>query len=54
MSKRIMAYFQRDDPRMARKKTHNFAERERITLAPTVGSELGKRRFAQRFLVVPW
>jgi hypothetical protein len=36
------------------KRTHNFAEREPITLVPTVGRDLGKRRFAQRFLVVPW
>jgi hypothetical protein len=36
------------------KRTHNFAEREPITLALTVGRELGKRRFAQRFPVVPW
>jgi hypothetical protein len=31
-----------------------FVEREPITSAPTVGRELGKRRSAQRFLVVPW
>jgi hypothetical protein len=36
------------------KRTHYFAEREPITLAPTVGHDLGKRRSAQRFLVVPW
>jgi hypothetical protein len=35
-------------------RTHNFVEREPITLALTVGRELGKWRFAQRFLVVPW
>jgi hypothetical protein len=31
-------------------KTHNFAEREPITSASTVGRGLGKGRFAQRFL----
>jgi hypothetical protein len=36
------------------KRAHNFAEGEPITLTPTVGRELGKRGFAQRFLVVPW
>ena len=36
------------------KRAHNLAEREPITLALTVGRELGKWRFAQRFLVVPW
>jgi hypothetical protein len=36
------------------KRAHNFAEGEPITLAPTVERELGKRWFAQRFLVVPW
>jgi hypothetical protein len=36
------------------KRTHNFVEREPITSALTVGRELGKRRFAQRFPVVPW
>jgi hypothetical protein len=35
-------------------KAHNFAEREPITLAPTVVRDRGKRRSAQRFLVVPW
>jgi hypothetical protein len=35
-------------------RTHNVAEREPITSAPTVGRELGKRRSAQRFPVVPW
>jgi hypothetical protein len=35
-------------------RTHNVAGREPITLTPTVGRELGKRRSAQRFLVVPW
>jgi len=35
-------------------RTHNFTEREPITLAPTVERDLGKRRSAQRFLVVPW
>jgi hypothetical protein len=38
----------------AGKGTHNFAEGEPITSAPTVGRDLGKRRSAQRFLVVPW
>jgi hypothetical protein len=32
----------------------NFAGREPMTLAPAVGRDLGKWRFAQRFLVVPW
>jgi hypothetical protein len=36
------------------KRAHNFARREPITSALTVGRELGKRRCAQRFLVVPW
>jgi hypothetical protein len=31
-----------------------LAEREPITLALTVGRDLGKRCSAQRFLVVPW
>jgi hypothetical protein len=35
-------------------RTHNFAGREPITSAPTVGRDLGKWRSAQRFLVVPW
>jgi hypothetical protein len=39
---------------MAQKRAHNFAGREPITLAPTVGRDLGKRASAQRFLVVPW
>jgi len=39
---------------MVEKRTHNFAEREPITSTPTVGRDLGKGRFAQRFLVVPW
>jgi hypothetical protein len=37
-----------------RERAHNFAEREPITLTLTVTRDLGKRRFAQRFLVVPW
>jgi hypothetical protein len=37
-----------------KKRTHNWAEREPITSASTVGRDLGKERFAQRFLVVPW
>ena len=36
------------------RRTHNFAEREPITLTPTVERDLGIRRSAQRFLVVPW
>jgi hypothetical protein len=36
------------------KRTHNSVEREPITSAATVGRDLGKWRFAQRFLVVPW
>ena len=40
--------------RIARKRAHNLAEAEPITLARTVGRDLGKRRSAQRFLVVPW
>jgi hypothetical protein len=40
--------------RMAWRRAHNFAEREPITYASTVGRDLGKRRFAQRFPVVPW
>jgi hypothetical protein len=35
-------------------RTHYFAERERITSAPTVERDLGKRRSAQRFPVVPF
>ena len=35
-------------------RAHNFAEREPITSAPTVTRDLGKRRLAQRFPVVPW
>jgi hypothetical protein len=35
-------------------RAHNFADREPITLAPTVEPDLGKRGSAQRFLVVPW
>jgi hypothetical protein len=39
---------------LQRKRTHNFAEGEPITLVLTVDRDLGERRFAQRFLVVPW
>jgi hypothetical protein len=39
---------------LERAHTSNFAAREPITLVPTVGRDLGKWRFAQRFLVVPW
>jgi hypothetical protein len=35
-------------------RAHTFADREPITLLPTVGRDLGRRRSAQRFLVVPW
>jgi len=35
-------------------RAHNFAAREPITSAPTVGRDLGQRRCAQRFPVVPW
>jgi hypothetical protein len=38
----------------AGKGAHTFAEGEPITLGPTVGRDLEKREFAQRFLVVPW
>jgi len=33
-------------------RTHNFAKREPIPLAPTVERDLGERGSAQRFLVV--
>ena len=36
------------------KRTHNSVEGEPITVTFTVGRDLGKRRCAQRFLVVPW
>ena len=36
------------------KRTHNSVEGEPITSTPTVGRDLEERRFAQRFLVVPW
>src|SRR6266508_6356560 len=36
------------------RRTHNCALGERITLAPTVERDRGKRASAQRFLVVPW
>jgi len=36
------------------RRTHNYTLTERLTLGPTVGRDLAKRRFAQRFLVVPW
>jgi len=36
------------------KRAHNFVEGEPITSALTVRRDLGKRRCAQRFLVVPW
>jgi hypothetical protein len=39
---------------MAQQRAHNLAGREPITLTLTVGRDLGERRFAQRFLVVPW
>jgi hypothetical protein len=35
-------------------RTHNFTEGEPITSPLTVERDLGKGRFAQRFLVVPW
>jgi hypothetical protein len=37
-----------------RKRAHNFAEGEPITLAPTVGRDLRIWRSTQRFPVVPW
>src|SRR5215218_6568830 len=43
-----------DRARLVTKRTHNCALRERLTLTATVERDPGKRRFAQRFPVVPW